>query len=271
MNHRAVQRTLFRMLLDEDFRARVLDGGELEGFDRRERSLLESASPACLSADRGGKRRGQILGNLVGEYVLSFAVSPASAERRGFPAAFFTTDLFHDAVMRDRRLPLAFAEYIESVAEREGDAAFSSFVALEAAMARARRGLRGDVSPGESEIVIAPGVELVELPGGTVALAERMRAALDAGERPPSVDALGGGSDREVAMAVGRPAANPRALADVAVEVLTPAVATVLAAAARCPQGVGDRAALAIELGAEPAALEEFVDSLVQDGVVRRG
>lgn len=266
MNHRAIQRTLFRMLLDEGFRARALAGKELDHLSERERAIVTGASPTALSADRDGKRRGQVIGNLVGEFVLTHAVAPRAVVRRGFPQGFFTTPGFHQAVMADRRLPLAFADYVEAQARESDDVAFASFAALECAMARARREAWG----GEPEGALAPQVALVELPDGTVAAAEAFRAALDRGQPPQSPDSLGAGSARETVMTVGRPAENPRALPEVAVEVLEDAVAAVVQAAAAGPLVRARRDELARSFEVETAELDEFLESLVEDGVLIR-
>jgi hypothetical protein len=61
--------------------------------------------------------------------------------------------------------------------------------------------------------------------------------------------------------------AAPHALPDVRPEVLSEAVATVLQRA-RTSLDAAARAELATDLGATPAELDRFTDSLVEDGVL---
>jgi len=252
IDHRRLQRALFRLQLDPGWRP-----GEHE-LGAGERALLAAAHPAGLSADPGGRRRAQFLRNVSGEFALSLAVTKdgALAER------FTSSREFHDAVTSDSSLPLAFGEYL--IRAEAGPLA-----ALEAALARARRARRAVPRLAPDELVLAPWAELLELPAGTLAAAERVRAALDAGDPTPiGVEIAGAGSETLLLRREPEPA--PFRLASVEVERLSPALAALLARAER-PLDAGARAREARAAGLTVTELHEIIAGLVADRILVGG
>ncbi len=110
-------------------------------------ALLRVVDPAALSADPGGKRRAQVLGNAASEFTLSLT---AAAHRiSDLLDAFPSAPEFHAAIAEDGRLPLAFAAYgIRRAAERD-QRELLAVLELEAAMARLRRSSPSPHPPGE--------------------------------------------------------------------------------------------------------------------------
>ena len=274
MNHRALQRTLFRMQLDPKFAQRI-DAGEERALATTDLiptdiTVLRRADIVAVSADKNDQRRRQALGNLLTETPYSALYIPP-ADLYGF----FADETFHDAIRRDERLPPAFADYLA----RNTRGMVHALVRLEAAMTRMRRrDLRRDVDDSEPStatlrddaIILHPRIELAVLPAGTLETAETIRratAAKDQDETPPT---LGAASDEtEVVMIQATPSPHPHRLHEVAVERLEPLVADLLAAA-RKPMSRATRDAYAATNDADPNELEAFVDSLVEDLVVVR-
>ena len=243
IDHRRLQRALFRMQLDPGF----APGAEL---GPRERALLAAAHPAAISADAGGRRRAQFLHNVTSEFPLSLA----TAKDAGLAERFTGSREFHDAVVNDASLPLAFAEYLAAAAP-------GPLVALETSLARARRARRALPALRPGEVALAPWAELLELPAGTLAAAERVRAALDAGATVPIAAVDGRGSETLLLRREPEPA--PFRLASVEVELLSPALARLLERIAR------EREVSAA--GLTRAELDEIVAGLVVDRVLVAG
>jgi hypothetical protein len=256
MNHRLVQRTLFRMQLDPGFAARLRrdareEAGELGADELR---VLRGADPRALAADRDGKRRRQFLANVSSEFALSVA--------GGLDVEGFTTSAeFHDAVRADASLPVAFARYAGRCSHAE-PAPLRALIALETALARARREDRAAPRLGPGELVLAATASLIDVPGGTLALAANQRAALDAGMAlpilllPPAVD--------ETLLVRASPAASDFRLRDVAVEHVSPALASLLRETRRPCR----RATLGAKLAIAPDDLVAILDELIADGVL---
>ncbi len=264
---RALQRTLFRMQADASFARRILDG-DLEavattGLDPEDLALIKDVDPAGLSADPGSKRRAQLLGNLALEY----AAALAFAARGGTLALehFLTSAAFHDAIANDRALPHVFGNWLSSA--REDAPEWSALVRLETQLCHARRATSVRVMPGPGELVLAAGARCLELPAGTLDLAEALKGA----ERPrdaalPSVDA----ERSETALVTASPRAHPFALAELQVELLAPPADALLRRAER-PLTRADREHFAREQGATTAALETFLAEFVSEGVLIAG
>jgi hypothetical protein len=272
MDHRRLQRTLFRMHLDAGFAGAIRRGDGAAcastGLEADDLRLLRDADAAGIAADKNGRRRMQVAGNVAAEFLLAVALG---AEGRGGSAlvdGFFASPEFHDAVVHDESFALAFARYLERIALTVKQPMFAAFVALEAAMARVRRE-RGDAPRlAPDEVVRRPSARLVPLPEGTLDHASRLRAALDRGETlpppPPRV-----ARDRATVLVAAAPSV-PHRLPDVKVEALSPVVASFLERASK-PMLRAARDAFARECEATPAELDEMVAEFVRDGVLSIG
>jgi len=256
MDHRKIQRTLFRMQLDPAFAARLRSSvpEAIAGLGAAEVDLLRGADPTAVSADRDGKRRAQFLANVAGEFALSTA---AGLDVEGFTASAE----FHEAVSTNRSLPLAVAGYARRCT-RAQSGALRALVALEAALARARRALRECRAPGPGEIALAPWAFLEVLPAGTLALAAALRAALDKGEAPLPC-ALADAPD-ETLLVRAAPAITPFRLRSVEVEHTSPALAALLRAALEPVT----RSMLATTLSLDTAELDPVLDELIAERVL---
>lgn len=240
MNHRAVQRALFRMQLDPGFAARLRAGETDAGLGPAERALLRGADPAALGADRDQRRRGQFLRNVSAEFARSCAAG-VSAE------AFTSSPEFHEAIADDASLPLAFGRYAERCCAG-GSRALRGLVALERALARARRELRAAAAPGPGELALAPWVWRVALPAGTLELAAGARAAPGAAE------------ETETVLVLARPEPAPFRLREVEAELVSPDLARLLESLERPrPRREldGDTAEIVAELLADGVLVEE--------------
>lgn len=268
MNHRLIQRSYFRMLFDESFRARVLAGDRSAeaGLDEREFALLSGLDPVALGADPGDSRRRQAMGNILGEFGLTTAAAPESWRARGFPLEFFASAEFHRAIRADRSLPLAFGSWLLG-RFGSGRGIAVEFLKLEVAMARCRRESRNPPALGQDEVLLAPGCALHDAPEGLAALAAdaRLRLAEDLplAVLPPLALARG------IVLLKPRPVTRFQALAEVDVEDLNPAVAGLLELA-RQALSPARRVSYAEALGVDAPSIEEFVAELVACGILIR-
>ncbi len=259
MDHRRVQRALFRMQLDPAFASR-LRAGDVDasrGLAPGELRLLRSAVPSAVSADRDGKRRAQLLANVASELPLSLA---AGLCVDGFPAS----EEFHGAVCEDGSLPLALARYA-SRCSRAQPAALRALIALESALARARRELRSSRAPGLGEVALAPWAFVEDFPAGTLSLAARIREALDAGLPPPAL-VLASAPD-ETLLLRSKPASRLLGLREVEVEHASLALTALLRAALEPTT----RDALAASSSSARAELDPVIDELIADRVLVSG
>ena len=286
VDHRKLQRTLFRMQLDADFARDVFleDMVALRstGLEADELALLLAVDLRAVSADAGGRRRLQLVGNVAGEFSRTVHLATARLSLDDFALAFASSSEFHDAIREDRRLPLAFASYASRRIDEVASAAdpTRAVFELERAMAEARRvaDVQVPAKPlGPGEVVRAPSVALLEVADGTLAFAAEIGAADDAGQPAPTAPtaptlAEGEPISTEVLLLTTRPPRSGRrgGLSEVEVERLSRPAAALIRALER-PLDVAGRAALASEFGAEPADLEAFVVGLVADGVLRAG
>jgi hypothetical protein len=256
VDHRRLQRTLFRMQLDPGFASRVRAGGAEAGvgLGAEELRLLRGVDPIALAADRDGRRRAQFLANVSGELALSVA---GGLDPEGFTASAE----FHEAVRDDRSLPLAFARYAFRCT-RAAPRALRALVALESALTRARRELQARPEARPGEIVLAPWVALEDLPKGTLALAACLRTALDTGGALPAVALDGSGNETLLIRAV--PGVRPFRLRDVEVEQVSPALAALLRAALEART----RAALAKRVSTPRAELDPVIADLLAEGIL---
>ncbi len=262
LNHRALQRALFRMQLDAGFAGRLRAGetGALRStqLGPAELELLRAAEPAAVAADRDGARRAQFLRNVGSEFQLGIALLGADA-LESFPRSLD----FHRAVARDDRLPLALGRHLARRARGAG-VEVEAIVTLERCMARARRHPRQAPDPPAGSVVLADGCEVLELPAGTLDLAARLREALDRGHALPARSALGPDGERLLI----RAGVATAGASEVEVERLSPALGRFLCAARR-PLSRAARAALAIELDASPAEIEALASELAEARILR--
>ena len=276
MDHRRLQRTLFRMQHDAAFAERLLHRDAAAeastGLGGEELACLRAVDPAALSADRGGRRMAQLLRNVASELPLSVALGPDGAGSRGWIDAFPASTLFHEAVARDESLPCAFAAHAVSVAE-SATPAFRALVSLEAALVRARRRPRpmGQQDRPRGHVKRSRRAELLALPAGSFALAGRVREALDVGDAPcgPSPGAFREDA-RETLLVVARPPVSRWTLPELHVEPLPDLVASFLEAAGRALSPT-DRAAFAKEHGLAEEPVEALVREFVAEGALDQG
>jgi len=276
---RGLQRALFRMQLDAAFARAVFarDAAALASLELApdDLALLLEADPAGVSADRHGRRLGQLLGNVGSEFARGVWALETRAGRASFLTDFASSDELHAALRTDRPLPLAFADYALARAGDGVDPLARSLLELDVALARARRepAERPRPRPTGDAVALAPWVRLVRVVPGALDVAAELGAALEAGEAPREglVPAAGGAQRTERVLVQAREHAPERGLREVRAEVLQPAVAALLEAAADAPLAAGDRARLARAWEAEPSALEAFAAALVEDAVLVRG
>jgi len=256
------------MQLDPGFAARIgardPAAARSAGLGADELALLAAADPAALTADREGRRRAQFLRNVAGEFALSLAAAARPELADEFPAS----PELHAAVAADGSLPLAFARFLAARTET-GPPLVRALVALEGGLARLRRELRPPAELEPGELALAPWVELLALPAGTLAAAGALRAALDRADPTPiGVGVIEAATERLLLRRAPEP--PPFGLPAVEVEELSPALAELLARAAR-PLGPEARAALAQALEVAPTELEEIAAGLVAERVLVAG
>jgi hypothetical protein len=253
LNHRALQRALFRMQLDPDFARRLRAGERTADLGNAELACLRAADPIALAADRDGARRAQFLRNVGSEFQLSIALLGEDALD-----AFPRSRDFHRAVQRGDRLPLALGRHLARLASARPDA--HAIVALERGMARARRGVRAVPAPPRDHVVLAGSCALLELPDGTLDRAARMREGMR--KASPMVS-----SACEHLLIRSHAAAPPARLRDVEVERLSPALARFLCKA-RVPLSRAARARIAAELDTTESEIEALASELTSAGIL---
>jgi hypothetical protein len=267
VNHRGLQRSLYRMQLDPGFAARLCardaEAEASTGLGQAELAWLRAVDPAAISADRDGRRRAQLLRNVAGEFALSCAVAPTADWLDAFPAS----PQFHRAIAGDTSLALAFGDYARERAAGASES-FASLVALECALARARRATRALPPLPAGTLALAPVAWLVELRDGVFAWATALRAALDRGKPAPRATLRGG--EREIVLVAADPApvATGR-VRGVRAERLEPLVADFLAA---CEAGLPERerSAFASRRDVDPADVESVAREFLAEGVLVR-
>ena len=105
VHHRKIQRTLFRMQLDPGFAramfARDVDALRSTGLGPAEVLLLMSADSSAVSADAGGKRLAQLVGNVALEFSRTVHLAVERLSLTDFAVAFASSPEFHDAIRLD--------------------------------------------------------------------------------------------------------------------------------------------------------------------------
>ena len=280
-DHRRLQRTLLRMQADPGFAAAILRGDAearaSTGLEAADLEHLEACHPAALSADAGGRRRSQILGNSASEFLATLRAFESRVP--DLLESFASSAEFHAAIRDDGRLPLAFAAFAARRARELDDAALGAVVALELEMARLRREVRdrarlesgtgesGPAGPAVPERVrLSDRARVVEPPAGTLGWSEILRwtRRSEAEEAPAAPEDLGAGTER-VLLFVPHPV--PHAVSEVRAEVLIPPIDAFLIRA-RTAVDAEERARFARASGGEPADLESFLADFVREGVL---
>lgn len=161
VDHRGLQRTLFRMSLDPAFAAEVrAGGGDVHPW-------LRAIDPDLLAADPGGRRRDQLLGNVALEFLHTARAAPQIVD------GFIGAPEFHAAIRDDQPLPLAFASY---AARALPPGPSRQVLALDAAMAEVRRcDARDPRGRPPAAVDLHPSARLVGLAAGTTTAAEALR------------------------------------------------------------------------------------------------
>jgi hypothetical protein len=155
MSHLAAQRALVRMLFDPAFAAEVQRDPEraLPSLDPSLRGELATIDARALKLDR--LRWSRTLAILREEFPSSCAPLDEKALER-----FFSSREFHDCVEQGSALPLAFAAFLERMTGG------SRTLALETAIARARRAAKSAPQVPPHHFAAAPGVFAAENEAG---------------------------------------------------------------------------------------------------------
>ncbi len=276
------------MQMDSDFARRVLEDDPQTrstlGLEEECLSWVRSQGMSPISADLGGKRRRQIVGNIASEYTLSLSATTSvpTKEPIAWLDKFFTSDEFHRAVREDGRLPLAFGRYAREDALRRERHEIAAVVELEFALAQLRREAAGALQhDGPMISEIAPGVSagkrddtlwlskrarLIELPAGTHSWCEELQTSLE-GQGSAAPPAGFPGSSKETVLLFAHRTSGPHQPAEVRTERLDPPVDEVLR---RSRSGFAreERAAFARAQGAELEDLEGFLGGFLDEGVL---
>jgi uncharacterized protein len=272
---RSVQRALVRMQHDADFAAR-LHGGDAAAIasaslDAVGVGWLRALDLAAIAADRDGKRAAQLLRNVASEFRLCVAIGPAGDGDAAWTRAFPRSPEFHAAIARDASLPLAFAIFSEAHAASAPSPLFRALVALEAAMARARRDDCAPSAPPPDALLLSSAARVVALPGGTFAAAAQLGERLDRGDAAGALPGITPGP-AEFVLIVADLQADARfgRLRPVRVEPLAEAVAAFLQRA-RAPLDAQAQRIFAAEHGVDAADLTAVVAEYLTEGVLLRG
>jgi hypothetical protein len=247
-----VQRAIVRMMFDPAFRdavyadgARALAGCDVDAV---ERGWLVRPDPRAYATD--GTRRARAL--LAIEEELPAAIGWARGEGRAMDD-FFASGELHGCIEGRAVLTLACAAWLA----RGAGPALATLVALEAAVARARRGEVRNPDDGGAPtevaaVVRSPRAALVEVGDGALAWWADVRAAVAAGAPLPPA-ALGAPAPVLIEVdAAGAAAAEP----------LAEGLAALLARADR-PRARAELEAHAVELGLDPEDATALVDELI--------
>jgi uncharacterized protein (UPF0276 family) len=272
---RALQHTLFRMQADAAFATRILERDESArsstGLRASEIAPLLALDPRALSADPDGRRRKQILGNVLSEYTLTHAWCQASGREEGFLERFLSSEDFHRAMRAEERLPLAFGEWIARASREAGDARLAAIGTLEHAMAQLRRASEREASPPPAHVQLSTRARLVALPSGTHALARELRSVLDDPSRASVLEHLVWHPDeRETVLLHAAPRPSPHRLAELAVESLPPEIAR-LVAFLSTPRDAAALQRFALRHDARASDLATITEELLAEGVLSAG
>lgn len=273
IDHRRLQRVLFRMQLDPRFCGALLAGDEKarqsSGLGDIELSWLRNAGRAAITADKDGKRSGQVLGNITLEYRTSVAVAAAVGVGDRFAEDFFADDLFHQAMMRDERLPIVFGRYAARRAHEAAHPLLVDAVEIDRTLVDARRADRERVEPSpDAKWRTAANVRVIEVHDGTHEFLTNLRAAVDRGRRADPIPShLSHVEKEKESLLVTAKVVSKHRVRDVAVERLEPAVADLIG---RAEHGLDDAAIheLSVRWDTPTDDLWNFARSLAEDGIL---
>jgi len=266
MSARALQRVVVRMLHDASFVAAVYEDAEValqsEGLTSAERVSLVRPDQRVWLLDP--ERPSRVFEAIRTEYPISCALAEVASGGRGGMLRFFSSRPFHEAVQQRGTVALAFGAWLEAEARdgRLGRKPTAATASLEAACARVRRGPLAEVQSGPlpPHLRVAPWLERLSLPEGTLVLFEGVRATLAAG-RPLGRCRLSGRGAECVAVE-SSPAGG-----GLKVGLLPAGLAAMLEAAAL---GIKSAALIArvVSLGSPADEAERVVKSAYHDGLL---
>ena len=170
-----------RMLSDARFRAAVYRDSVAAladtGLSAEERAWFVKPDPRAFAIDP--LRNARLLTALLDEYPVSALALAEAGWRVPRFHDFFESRSFHRAVDSWESLFFAFPEWLLSRVPPDA-LALRAMITLEAALARVRRARFATPQLNVGEVMLAPSVVAVVLPGGAVALWERHHQALRA-------------------------------------------------------------------------------------------
>lgn len=176
MSHRALQRTLVRLLHDPTLVERFAETGrhalEEPELSAQELDWLSAANPAAFLTDP--YRQGRVLTSLVEELPTSSLL--AAARVPGGLVSFFTTPWFHESIRRDRALRLGFADFLTAAGDD-----VAALVSVERLLMEMRR---SSEATSTAELAVAPRVTWAPCPGGTLDLYQSLWAELSRTGKP---------------------------------------------------------------------------------------
>ena len=257
---RAVQHALVCMHFDPKYAARVRGRDPLpaseHGLGEAERALLRELDLRALATD--DMRRARAVHAIVDEYPVSAAVLGLDAVDR-----FFSSPAFRACVFGRGSMALCFGkDYLRDRARGAG--------LIETAMAHARRASAAAVpTQPEPALVCRPGIVPLIAPAGSLEFYRGVRGRL--GDVPLETLARRRKPWSKAPPRRGREHLLIEANADGSMQLGTGSAALVdLLLAARTPPPTASLAAVAIELGAEAAEVDELFDELLRDALLAR-
>lgn len=265
MSHHALQRALVVALHDPAFVAAMHAEPEaaLAPFrlEPAERAQLLAVDPRAFAVDRLRRRR--VLKAIAPELQASLAI--ALAETRSFALAdrFFSSPAFHRAILEDRPLVLALADYLAAAGLSSPQ--LPGVLALERARAESRRD--AGRPPGRG-LALAPGLRLLASDSGALAALQAAEQHLFelsllphmalCDDRPPLALPGPGGEPLHLAVRGGELSELP--------EPLFRTLRGVERAAARAPVEPRDMAAVLAAVGLRVPDPDQLVADLLADG-----
>ncbi len=271
-DHRRLQRSLFRMQLSPSFaaalRARDPECIRSTGLNDADLELLLALDPAGVSADPGGRRQGQLLGNCSGEFMASVFAAEVWFGFEDVMPSFLGAEEFHSAIANDTSLPLAFGDYLARTLTGGAYASLHELLRLQRALAAARRSEFPSVQVSPGEWRLAPGAQLLELAAGTLGWLAELGRVLEGAEAPSHAAKLG--DEREWVLLSAAPKAGAQILADVQTELLQPTLRTLLLAT-RDGLVMEARDEMALRCAVSRAELDAFAEQLAREGVLLLG